>query len=334
MTPKSCEEFKYLISVIVPVYNSESTLSRCLDSIVSQTYKNIEIILINDGSTDKSLDICEKYKRNDSRIIAINKVNAGVSAARNSGLEVAKGDYIAFVDSDDYIDVDMYNKLVIASDNGDKDIVFCGYNVVKNDEITPLVEPKLKDAVVNRQFQYLLLPEYNVMGVVWRSLFSKGIISDVKFDAEIGVAEDLLFTITCLAKTTKVSVIDDKCYFYHCAVGKYIDNKFINQLLKLEREIKNILLNLELKDLAAANCFYKYYSLWELWLYSYSKDNNLKSLLKANADLKSYNSKDNYKCFKIYIQSIKKRIIAALLHYKMYNILKLILNINKKVKKL
>ena len=97
-----------IISIIVPIYNVDKYLSRCIDSILNQTFKNFELILVNDGSTDKSLDICKYYKNIDNRKYIINKKNGGLSSARNAGLEIARGKYIGFVDSDDYIHPQMY----------------------------------------------------------------------------------------------------------------------------------------------------------------------------------------------------------------------------------
>ncbi|MEG2898607.1 MAG: glycosyltransferase, partial [Eubacterium sp.] len=99
-----------LISLIIPIYNSEKFLDRCIQSIINQTYKNIEIILVNDGSIDQSLEICQLYKKRDNRIVIINKKNGGVGSARNIGLQKAKGDYIGFIDSDDYIDKETYEE--------------------------------------------------------------------------------------------------------------------------------------------------------------------------------------------------------------------------------
>ena len=102
------------ISIIVPVYNNYNFLDKCLDSIINQTYKNIEIILINDGSTDNSLKKLKKYAKVDSRIILINKKNEGVSKARNDGIKISTGKYITFVDSDDYLECDAIEKIYIA----------------------------------------------------------------------------------------------------------------------------------------------------------------------------------------------------------------------------
>ena len=115
------------LSIIVPVYNVENYLIRCLDSLVNQTLKEIEIICINDGSKDNSLNILEEYAKKDSRIIILNQENAGLSAARNAGMEIAKGEYIGFVDSDDWVDLDFFEKLYIAAKNNDCDIAVADF---------------------------------------------------------------------------------------------------------------------------------------------------------------------------------------------------------------
>ena len=126
---------KELISIIVPVYNVEQYLDDCLISIINQTYKNIEIILIDDGSTDKSGKICDEYAKKDSRIIVIHKENGGVSSARNAGLRIAKGAYIGFVDPDDWIAEDMYEVLYSNAKKYDADVSVCKYKIVKNNSI-------------------------------------------------------------------------------------------------------------------------------------------------------------------------------------------------------
>ena len=121
------------ISVIVPIYNSEKFLNKCLDSIVNQTLREIEIILINDGSVDSSYQICERYAEYDKRIILINQENKGVSSARNAGIEKASGEYLGFVDSDDYIEAEMYSKLYNSAKRYDADLVNCDAIRNKND---------------------------------------------------------------------------------------------------------------------------------------------------------------------------------------------------------
>ena len=114
-----------LISVIVPIYNVEKYLDRCVDSIINQTYKNLEIILVDDGSPDNCLAICDSWAEKDRRIKVIHKENGGVSSARNSALDIASGDYIGFVDSDDWIEPDMYEILIKNAKKYDADISRC-----------------------------------------------------------------------------------------------------------------------------------------------------------------------------------------------------------------
>ena len=122
-----------LVSVIVPVFNVEKYLPKCIESILNQSYKYIEVILINDGSTDSSEDICNKYKLKDNRIRVINKINGGLSSARNKGLDVAKGKYVIFVDSDDFIDKDMIKNLLEVAITQNADIVQGGFQTVYED---------------------------------------------------------------------------------------------------------------------------------------------------------------------------------------------------------
>ena len=137
-----------LISVIVPVYNTEKYLEKCVMSILNQTYKNLEIILIDDGSTDNSPQICDSLAEKDNRITVIHQPNGGVSSARNTGLDNTHGDYIMFVDSDDYIAPNMIEFL---SENiGDTDIAMCGYNSVdENGNLSPQENVTVADGIIS-----------------------------------------------------------------------------------------------------------------------------------------------------------------------------------------
>ena len=119
-----------LVSIIVPVYNAQSHLSRCLESICGQEYKNLELIVINDGSKDKSLPVCEEFRKKDSRILLVDKANSGVSDTRNLGLKLAGGKYVQFVDSDDYIAPDYTARLVEAAEKTGADLVISPYTMV------------------------------------------------------------------------------------------------------------------------------------------------------------------------------------------------------------
>ena len=119
-----------LVSVIIPAYNIERYISRCLDSIMAQTYNNLEIIVIDDGSKDQTAEILDDYQKRDSRIIVVHKENGGVSSARNNGLDIATGDYISFVDGDDLIESNMYEILVKILEKEKTDIAHCGYQMI------------------------------------------------------------------------------------------------------------------------------------------------------------------------------------------------------------
>ena len=116
------------VSIIVPVYNVEKYLDRCMESLLNQTLKDIEIILVDDGSPDNCPQMCDDYAKKDSRVKVVHKANAGLGYARNSGLDVATGEYVAFVDSDDYVELDMYEQMYEASLNYQVQMVLCGFN--------------------------------------------------------------------------------------------------------------------------------------------------------------------------------------------------------------
>ena len=131
------------ISLIVPVYNSEKTIRKCVESVLNQTYKNFEVIFVNDGGTDKTIEILNEYKVNDDRIIIVEKeYNSGVSSTRNFGLKYAKGDFIQFLDSDDYLEPNMFERMVEEQSKHNADLVVCNYN-------HPSIKNYLGDCVLN-----------------------------------------------------------------------------------------------------------------------------------------------------------------------------------------
>lgn len=204
-----------LISIIVPVYNVEKYLSRCVDSILQQTYKNIEVVLVDDGSTDNSGNICDLYGQKDDRIVVVHKKNGGLSSARNAGLDIAKGDYIGFIDSDDFISANMYELLV-------KELV---YDSCKISNIMYVIAyasgeqrasrvPHTKNEVlsVERYLEELLLHLGDVS--VCTKLFPKTLIGDVRF-AEGILNEDLLFMVELLKKISEICFVGEVGYYYY-----------------------------------------------------------------------------------------------------------------------
>lgn len=172
-----------IVSIIIPVYNVQSFLDKCISSISEQSYSNLEIILVNDGSTDKSRLICEQWVKKDKRVTLINQSNVGLSAARNNGLKKAKGEYVLFIDSDDWIAVDMVEKMVKAFNDFDADMVTCQFvNVYENGSATINYESDKEKQIVDReQFIRLLLEDKEVTSHIWRKMFKRSLLPNIPF---------------------------------------------------------------------------------------------------------------------------------------------------------
>ena len=232
---------KGTVSVIVPVFNTEKYLACCLDSICKQSYADLQIILINDGSTDGSMRICEEYAKKDSRITLLSQKNAGVSSARNAGLGVAVGHYLCFVDSDDYLEIDAINTLV--SSQIHEDLIVSRFSTVdENGSIES--ESKKFDSFTtdsDSMIKYVLNPtiEYEYQGYLWNKLYLNEIIQKncIRFDESISYNEDRLFLINYLLSSKKVRFISDKTYKYRqrsgSAMGAVEQHFKVNQLTEL-----------------------------------------------------------------------------------------------------
>ncbi|MBE6679129.1 MAG: glycosyltransferase family 2 protein [Ruminococcaceae bacterium] len=210
------------VSVVVPVYNVEKYLERCVLSIVNQTYKNIEIILVDDGSPDSCPAMCDSFAAHDERIIAVHKQNAGLGMARNTGMEHASGDYIMFVDSDDYIDITAVEKCVAEILKTDADIVMFGRNNVSADgniikkEITAVktvFEKEELGDLLSGLFTYKLGIGISAWGKLYNmDVFRKG---GIEFFSEREVlAEDAMFMLLFFAHAKKATVLAENMYYY------------------------------------------------------------------------------------------------------------------------
>lgn len=235
-----------LISVIVPIYNVEKYLHRCVDSILNQTYKNLEIILVDDGSTDSSPQICDEYAQKDKRVVVIHKQNGGLSSARNAGLDVAKGNYIGFVDSDDFIATDMYESLinVITSQTNTIGNVMYVRSYVSG-ETSPSIVPHNSDENIyaEKYLEELLLHVGDVS--VCTKLFPKDVIGDLRFPEGI-LNEDLIFMMNIIPQIQTISFVGQIGYYYFVreksissGYGKAIIDMQSNSLWVLEFVKKN-----------------------------------------------------------------------------------------------
>lgn len=208
-----------LISVIIPVYNVEKYLHRCLDSVIAQTYQNLEIICVDDGSIDESGRICDQYAVRDARIKVIHQENQGLSAARNRGLDAAEGEYIAFVDSDDYILEDMYKKMLDKLLNYNVDLCVCqwqyefsdGRQVVKKKNIDPTIYGR-KTSLEFARFLYRGNYENGVVVAAWNKLYRRALLDKICFEGRIH--EDDAFNGRIMAKNISVYVMEDQFYVY------------------------------------------------------------------------------------------------------------------------
>lgn len=206
---------KDLISIIVPVYNVETYLDRCMDSILKQTYKRLEIILVDDGSTDSSGKKCDDYAKLDSRIKVIHKQNGGLSDARNAGLALATGDYVGYVDSDDWIEPDMYQCLYDACVEHDAELAVCRYFREYQDrteaggtgKIVPLSRDELLKIYISGNDEYVI---YNS---VWSKLFKRELVADMIFPKGRN-SEDIMYTTRAFCRLDRAAYIDRCLYHY------------------------------------------------------------------------------------------------------------------------
>lgn len=198
-----------LISVIIPVYNSAKYLERCLESVVHQTHKNLEIIIVNDGSDDQSAEIINLWGQKDPRIIQIHQTNQGVSAARNQGLKIAKGNCIGFIDADDAVEEDLYEFLYHNLEKYEADISHCGFKLVKQDCLKNFYDTGI--ILVQNKGEALadILSGERIEPSVWNKLYRKSILKNVYFQNDIKTNEDLLFNVEAFYNA-KLSVFEDQ----------------------------------------------------------------------------------------------------------------------------
>ena len=203
-----------LITVVIPVYNVEKYLNRCIESVINQTYKNLEIILVDDGATDNCPSICDEYAKKDSRIKVIHKKNGGLSDARNVAIDVAKGAYIGFVDSDDYIALDMFEKLYNAINEYEADISVCLHYVEKGKALSIEVPPMDEVKVMGRdEAEKLLLEDKFVKNYAWDKLYKATLFEGVRYPVGRNY-EDIATTYLLFEKADKVCRIPEYLYSY------------------------------------------------------------------------------------------------------------------------
>lgn len=261
-----------LVSVIVAIYNIEPYIRRCVDSVLAQDYKELEIILVDDGSTDACPGICDAYALKDSRVKVIHKTNGGLSDARNAGLDIARGEYIGYVDGDDWIDPSMYGTMVLACIEHDAQIAVCRYSqyletepftkyeLMEWDEGVPTGAvtclPK-KEAFENFISAYA---KYQIHNSVWSKLYSRQVCNDLRFP--IGKnSEDIMYTTRTFSNAKRIVFVDRDLYHYVCGRAGSIMNvgRFERRLeheLPFWKEQENFLRDAGEEELADQSLFY------------------------------------------------------------------------------
>jgi len=287
-----------LISVIVPAYNIAEFLPRCLDSILNQTYSNLEVIVISDGSTDGTDNVIKEYAEKDSRVVPVFKENSGVSDTRNKGLEIAKGDYIGFVDGDDYIEPNMYEILLNNAIENDADISHCGYQMVFPTRVDYYYNTGKKVIQDNKKgIRDIIVGDYVEPGL-WIKIYKNSILTDIRMPQNIKINEDVLFNFYAFTKSKKSVYEDLPLYHYILRKGSATTSKVnTNKLydpIKVRKEIFDYCLKNYDKELQSLS--YTSYLNAVISMFRTIKNNKLKD------------EKSNAKKYKNYIKQIKERL--------------------------
>lgn len=242
---KSFETYP-LLSIIIPVYNIEQYLEECLDSVINQSYNNLEIIIVDDGSTDMSGKICDRYLELDSRVIVIHQTNKGLCNVRNLGISIAKGEIIGFVDGDDFIHLEMYEHLIDALLSYNADISFCsyirfneeGFNQSFSEDIICYTSEEMLDFYVKGH------EKFNFSPAVWKRIYHKNIIKDISFP-EGRCYEDIVWSAKAISKASNLVYVDKGYYNYRVRNDSICDNDFRKGKRITKRIITDLFLSIK-----------------------------------------------------------------------------------------
>lgn len=205
-----------LVSVIVPIYNIEKYIERCIVSLISQTYSNIEIILVNDGSVDTSAEICKKYTEIDKRVLLYNKKNGGLSDARNYGMSVSRGEYFVFVDGDDYVSRRYIEKLLYTLCINQAEVALCSFKVITDNGqlISHALLNETKKVILGKELLALVLTDFGYKYVVaWNKIYKKDVFSNIRFDKG-KLYEDEFINFKLFYDCQRIAIETDELYYY------------------------------------------------------------------------------------------------------------------------
>ena len=241
-----------VISIIVPVYKVERFVRKCIDSILNQTFKDIEIILVDDGSPDNCGQICDDYAKTDKRIRVIHKQNGGLSDARNAGIDIARGEYIAFVDSDDYISPNMYKCLYELIEKNNADIAVCRSVLVNENEDARFENSGIGKKMDNEQALHEMICKRLFTVNAWNKLYKTALFKDIRYPVGM-LYEDLATTYKLIDKSTYVVYTDARLYAYVQRDGSIMNKTGYNVSVDKLTIISEMLDYFNKKDVACKN---------------------------------------------------------------------------------
>ena len=203
-----------MVSVILPVLNGASTIEKSIESVRNQTYTDFELLIVDNGSTDGTIDMCERYTKMDSRIQLLHSKKRGVVAGRKTGLDVAKGEYIAFIDADDLYEPEMLSEMTEAAEKHQADIVSCGYINVNPDGTQESCFPRAEGVLTAERF-FNCIFEGGILGFLWNKLYKKTVIDECEHPENMAVCEDTYMNCSLMRKDRKVVVLKECLYRYY-----------------------------------------------------------------------------------------------------------------------
>ncbi len=329
-----------LISVIIPIYNVEKYLEKCIESIINQTYKNLEIILVDDGSKDKSDEICDEYAKKDNRIKVIHKENSGVSSARNVGIENSKGEYISFVDSDDWLEKDFIEKLHNIIKENNSDLAQSGYYRVVGENKEKINSTENIENIDKNEFLIRVLSPQTGFGLCHMKLIKKKIIGDIRFNENLKAGEDALFNEMISQNIKKATFYGYPLYNYRInenSAVKRFDKNYPNKYKISMEETKKYLLKNYSDNKKIMQCYYNFVAFHILLIlvnYCYHPDlqknakerKNLVKEILAEPIFKEAIKKSNYEN----ISATRKITLFAVKH-RLYLVIKLICEYRQKM---
>lgn len=329
------------ISVVIPVYNVENYLHRCVDSVLNQTFQDLEIILVNDGSQDKSSEICDEYANKDKRIKVIHKKNARVSAARNDGIKMAKGKYISFIDSDDWIEPEMYQEMINKAKKLNLDFIMCDYKKKSNEYEDKRTQPirggyYSKDDIKNELFQCLIMfenIEFPPTISNWVCLFNLEFLRKnyLYYDEDIHYCEDSILGSKIMFHANNFYYLKNHHYynyFYNptSTTNTYNGKKWDSYLKINERLVKYFGKTIEFDFTRQLKINMLYFALNALGQIKYSENGGQEKIKMIKGIM--YHSKvtELFKDFKLPNVSWKTKVIILLIKFKMVRLYSLLVS--------